>query len=164
VLRQVLEAGSIGGYYKDPEKRKLLKPEAVWEVENGLARTPAEIKQAIDDRAAFCDAAAKLYTQFDYLLLPSAQVFPFAKTTHWPSEVAGVKMKTYHEWMTIVVPGSLWGAPTVSVPVGFSKAGLPMGMQIIGKQRDDLGVLQVAHAYDRATRWPEKRLPPMLMA
>ena len=59
----------------------------------------------------------------------------------------------------VAVPTSLWGTPTISIPVGFNAAGLPMGMQVIGRTKDDLGVLQIASAYDSATRWPERHLP-----
>jgi amidase len=161
-LRHVAQAATIGPFYDDAAKRPLLKPEAIWEVEGAEALAPEQIHRATEDRAAFYAAAAKLFTRFDYLVLPSSQVFPFARTTHWPAEIAGVRMETYHQWMSVVVPASLLGAPVVDVPVGFDSAGLPMGMQIIGRPHDDLGVLQLAHAYDRRTQWPMKRLPPLL--
>jgi amidase len=71
-------------------------------------------------------------------------------------------MDTYHRWMEVVLPWTLSGCPVISVPVGFNPSGLPMGLQIIGKPHGDLAVLQVAYAYEQATGWVSKRLPPML--
>jgi amidase len=68
-------------------------------------------------------------------------------------------MDTYHRWMEVVVPASLIGLPALSVPVGFSDTGLPMGMQIIGRSGDDAGVLAIGQAYHRATGWPQRRPP-----
>ena len=104
----------------------------------------------------------RLFERYEYLLLPSAQVFPFDATTHWPKAMNGKTMDTYHRWMEVVVPGSLAGSPIISMPVGFSKDGLPMGMQIIGRRHADFAVLQLAYAYEQATNWVGQRLPPLI--
>jgi amidase len=62
-------------------------------------------------------------------------------------------MDSYHRWMEVVAPGTLSGCPAISLPAGFSPpglgaAGLPMGVQIIGKPRADLAVLRIAHLYE----------------
>ena len=71
-------------------------------------------------------------------------------------------MASYHQWMEVVTPATLAGLPALSLPAGFSDAGLPMGMQLIGRRGDDLGVLQLAEAYHQATDWPRRRRPPEL--
>jgi amidase len=68
-------------------------------------------------------------------------------------------MDTYHRWMEVVVPASLIGLPALSVPVGFSDTGLPMGMQIIGRSGDDAGVLAIGQAWHLATEWPQHHPP-----
>ncbi len=93
--------------------------------------------------------------------MPSAQVFPFDAGATWPRAVAGRAMASYHQWMEIVIPATLAGLPALGLPAGFSAAGLPMGMQLIGRRGDDLGVLQLAEAYHRATDWPGRRPPPL---
>ena len=86
-------------------------------------------------------------------------MFPFDAETHWPKEVAGRAMDTYHRWMEVVAYASLAGLPVANVPVGFGGGGLPMGMQLIGRPRADLSVLQLAHAYDEATGWVREHPP-----
>ena len=86
-------------------------------------------------------------------------MFPFDAETPWPTEIAGREMDTYHRWMEVVTYASLAGLPVAGVPAGFNDSGLPMGLQLIGRPRGDLAVLQAAHAYDQATRWVE-RCPP----
>jgi amidase len=64
--------------------------------------------------------------------------------------------------MEVVVPGTMSGCPAISVPAGFNSAGLPMGLQIIGKAQADLAVLQLAYAYEQATQWVQMRPPALL--
>ena len=104
----------------------------------------------------------KLFQTYDYVLLPSAQVFPFDALEHWPKEINGKKMDTYHRWMEVVIPATMAGVPAIDVPVGFGAAGLPMGMQVIGKPHADFAVLQLAHAYEQAAPWTRDHLPSLL--
>ena len=80
-----------------------------------------------------------------------------------PRVVNGVTMDTYHRWMEVVIGATLAGCPAISVPVGFSASGLPMGLQIVGPHHADLAVLQLAHAYEQATNWVRDH-PPSLIA
>ncbi len=162
MLRHWLLAGDLFDLYRDVAKRKLMKPEAQWEVEGGLRLSALEVYNASRARSEWYVAMRKLFQKYDYLLLPSAQVFPFDATVHWPKAINGVAMDTYHRWMEVVVPASLLGFPTINVPVGFSPQGLPMGMQIIGRHNADLAVLQIAYAYEQATDWVRAHLPPLL--
>lgn len=161
-LRHWMVAGSLGGAYTDPAKRELLKPEAIWEVENGLKLSAMDVFRASAARSDWYRAISKLFERYDYLLLPSAQVFPFDKTWDWPKEIAGKAMDTYHRWMEVVIPATLSGCPAANVPVGFNEQGLPMGLQIIGRHQADMAVLQLAHAYEQASRWYQRCPPPML--
>ena len=161
-LRHWMVAGSLGAAYSDPAKRELLKPEAIWEVENGLKLSAMEVFRASAARSDWYRAISRLFERYDYLLLPSAQVFPFDKTWDWPKEIAGKAMDTYHRWMEVVIPATLSGCPAANVPVGFNEQGLPMGIQIIGKHQADMAVLQLAHAYEQASRWYQRCPPPML--
>ncbi|MGH8353756.1 MAG: amidase family protein, partial [Pseudomonas sp.] len=161
-LRHWLVAGSLGAAYADPDKRAQLKPEACWEIENGLRLSAMDVYRASAARSDWFRALGRLFEQYDYLLLPSAQVFPFDKQIHWPREIEGVAMDTYHRWMEVVIPGTLSGCPVANVPVGFNADGLPMGLQIIGRHQADLAVLQLAHAYEQASQWFQRCPPPLL--
>jgi amidase len=161
-LRHWLIAGKLGASYKDPAKRAQMKPEAIWEIENGLKLNADQVYQASVARSDLYRAVLKLFDTYEYLVLPSAQVFPFESSTHWPKTINGVTMDTYHRWMEVVILASLLGFPTVNVPVGFHGNGLPMGMQIIGRRHADFSVLQLAYAYEQATNWVRDQSPPLL--
>jgi amidase len=161
-LRQWLIAGELEPLYKEAVMRSRLKPEARWEVESGQKLSALDVYRASSARSRWYQAAAELFEQCDYLLLPSAQLFPFDASISWPRAINGVAMDTYHRWMEVVVPASLLGGPVLSVPVGFGRGALPMGLQIIGPRQADFAVLQLGFAYDCETGWVSKRLPPLL--
>jgi amidase len=161
-LRHWLTAGELEALYVDPAKRARMKPEAQWEVAGGLTLSALDVYHASMARSEWYRAAAGLFAQFDFLLLPSAQVFPFDARVHWPQSINDVTLDTYHRWMEVVVPASLLSGPVLNVPVGFGKQGLPMGMQIIGRNHADFAVLQLGYAYDQATRWVSKRMPALI--
>jgi amidase len=89
-------------------------------------------------------------------------VFPFDAQTHWPTEIDGVKMDTYHRWMEVVIPVTMSGCPALAVPAGFNRAGLPTGLQIVAPNHGELACLQLAFAYEAATGWTSKRQPALL--
>ncbi|HEX7890712.1 MAG TPA: amidase [Ramlibacter sp.] len=160
-LRQMLTGGKLRAVYARPELRALMKPEALWEVEQGLQLTGAQLAEASAQRTQVYHAFRRLFERFDYVVAPSAQVFPFPAEQHWPQSVAGVAMDTYHRWMEIVSPFTLAGLPVASVPVGFGAGGLPMGLQLAGPPRADLPVLALAQAWERISPWDKQR-PPAL--
>lgn len=143
--------------YDDPEKRKLMKPEAVFEYEGSGKYDARAIYAASEKRSAWYKTVVKLFEKYDYLAVPTAQVFAFDKTMHWPKEVAGRKMDTYHRWMEVVTHWTMSGSPVVAVPAGFNAAGLSMGIQIIGRPRGDFDLLRLAHAWECAGDWLARR-------
>lgn len=161
-MRAFLVAGSLRQHYHDPSKRAVMKPEAIWEVERGMSLSAADVYEAAVDRTAWYLHVCELFKDFDYLVMPTAAVFPFDVTTPWPAVISGRSMDTYHRWMEAVIPATLAGLPAISVPAGFSADGLPTGLQIIGKPQADLAVLQLAHAYEQVTGWVEKQKPALL--
>jgi amidase len=161
-LRHWMTAGNLGHFYHQAAQREQLKPEVLWEVEAGLRLSAAEVYQASANRSSFYQVINRMFKTYDYFLLPSAQVFPFAADVHWPREIDGRKMDTYHRWMEVSLFATLVGCPAINVPVGFNQDGLPMGMQIIGRNFADLAVLQLAFSYEQATQLVDKHPSPLL--
>ncbi len=148
--------------YRDPVKRAQLPPSAIYEIENGLKLSAYDVAAASQTRTRFGGSLRNFFARYDYLALPTAQVFAFAAEDRTVEEIAGRKMKTYHEWMQSAVPAAMAGAPAAALPAGFDTRGRAMGIQLIGRPRRDLELLRLAHAYDVATRWPSRRPPPAI--
>ncbi|WP_170329136.1 amidase [Ruegeria arenilitoris] len=138
-------------------QRTALKDTAQWELDRGLALTAMQVHEASVTRSEWFRCAAALFQDYDALILPSAQVWPFEIETPYPTEIAGTAMDTYHRWMEVMVPVSLIGLPCLSVPVGFGTEGLPMGMQVFGPMGSDARILSIGATYHAATGWPQKR-------
>jgi amidase len=111
-------------------------------------------------RSDWFTSLAGLFARYDALVLPAAQVWPFAKLARYPTEIAGRAMDTYHRWMEIVVPVSLAGLPALAAPAGFGPQDLPAGLQIFGPRGSDRRLLRLGQAWHRATDWPNRRPPP----
>lgn len=161
VLRAYQVGSVLRQHHADPARRAVMKPEACWEVERGARLTAYELADAQVERTAWYHVVRDLFSRHDYLVAPSAQVFPFDAAVHWPRQIAGRDMDTYHRWMEVVVPITMSGGPALNVPAGFDPSGLPTGIQLIGRPHDELGCLQLAHAYEQATGWVARR-PPAL--
>ena len=160
-LRAMLNAGGMKPLYDDPAKRLQLKPETIWEIEQGRGLTAQAVYEASTIRSRYYAHMARLFSKYDAVILPTAQVWPFPVETRWPQSIDGHAMDTYHRWMEVVIPVSLIGLPALNVPVGFGASGLPMGMQIAGPVGADDKILAIGQAYHLATDWPGKR-PPAL--
>ena len=146
VWRRWSVAARIAPHLKNPANRALIKPEALWEYDQGQQLTGMQTVEAAADRTAFYRHLLGLFERFDVLALPTAQCWPFDAEWRWPRRIGDRTMDTYHRWMEVVIYATFAGLPCISIPVGFGAAGLPMGMQLIGKPLGDRAVLQLAHA------------------
>ena len=155
-------AAELRMQYADPAQRAMMKPELQWEIENGLNTSALEIAVASRVRTAWYHSVLRFFEKYDFMIAPAGQVFPFDAKIHWPKEVGGVAMDTYHRWMQVMIPISMSGCPALSVPAGFNDRGLPMGIQIVGPNHAEMACMQLAHAYDQASNWVEKHPPPLL--
>ncbi|MDG2403922.1 MAG: amidase [Paracoccaceae bacterium] len=158
-LRSWSIAGDSGLLYLNKESYQALKPAMIWEIERGLSLSAMQVHAASVIRSDWYRRAAKLFSQFDALILPSAQTWPFPSEWVFPEEINGTAMDSYHRWMEVVVPVSLAGFPALNLPVGFGDKGLPMGVQMFGPRGADRALLQIGEAYHYATNWCD-RFPP----
>lgn len=151
VWRHFLVAASLVPLLTDESKRELMKPEALWEVDRGLALTAPQITNAAVERTSFNHAFVSLFDHFDVLAIPTTQVWPFPIDQRWPARIGDREMDTYHRWMEVTTYATFTGLPAISVPVGMDERGLPMGMQLIGQRVGDIELLRLAAAYESAT-------------
>jgi amidase len=159
-LRSFSVATRLAPIWANEAARARLNAQAVWEVERGRALSASDLQRASALRSAWLRRAIAFFADYDALILPTAQVFPFDLRLPWPTEIARRAMDTYHRWMEVMIPASLLGLPALAVPAGFDVRGLPMGLQIIGAPGRDMEVLQLGQAWHRATDWPSRRPPP----
>lgn len=158
-LRAWQAGGGLLDLYNDPARRALLKPEAIFEVEGALRLSAIDVRAASVVRTQWYEAVRRLFQHYDYLIAPTAQVFPFDAAQDWPHAIAGLPMQTYHEWQKAQFLITLTGCPALAVPAGFNPAGLPTGIQIVAPVWQERACLQLAHAYMQANDWV-KRCPP----
>ncbi len=143
------------------QHRDLLKDTVIWNVEEGRALSGPDIGRAARLRSEIYGRAHRFFAEYEFLLLPVSQVPPFPADIPYPMEVGGVPMQTYIEWMRTCSRITVTAHPAISVPAGFTPEGLPVGLQIVGRARDDWGVLQLAHAFEQDTgHW--RRRPPLV--
>ncbi len=158
-LRQFIVSGLCGEIVASDKLRALVKPELVWEVEQGWKLPATELWKATVARTEWTLALQALFARFDFLVLPAAQVFPFDAELDWPKSIAGRAMDTYHRWMEVVIGPTLAGLPVAAVPGELSADGLPTGLQIVGPAQQDFATLQMAHAYEQACQYTRRRSP-----
>lgn len=148
-LRSLSLKNDLYEIFRDKNKVNFLKPEIIWEIERALTISNANYEQAIYKRNKWKKYTDLLFERFDFLALPSTQVFPFLEKVKYPIEINGKNLDTYHRWMEVVVPASLIGLPTISIPCGFNTKGLPIGIQIIGKYANDIEVLCTSNLIEK---------------
>ena len=139
--------------------RDLVKDTIEWEVERGSKLSGADISRALALRSRAWDRMRVFQEKYEYFIAPTTQVLPFDINQPYPTEIAGVKMSTYIEWQKSCILISALENPAISVPCGFTADGLPVRLQIVGRHRDEWSVLQLAHAFEQATKIGQRRPP-----
>ena len=143
------------------ENRDLLKDTMIWDIEQGVDLSGPDIGWAESERTALFLRMHAFMDQYEFILCPVTQVPPFDVNQPFISEINGVKMGSFIDWMKSCYYITITGHPAISVPCGFTENGLPVGIQIVGRYRDDFGVLQLAKAFEEATRFWQ-HLPSIL--
>lgn len=137
--------------------REQMKDTVIWNIEEGQKLTGPQIGQAERKRTELYQRVRQFMERYEFLVLPVSQVPPFEVTQRYVTEINGVKLDTYLDWMRSCYYITVTGLPAISVPCGFTPEGLPVGMQIVGRHHDDFGVLQLAHAFEEATGFGRRR-------
>ncbi|GAA2634158.1 amidase [Streptomyces vastus] len=139
------------------EHRHRMATDVVWNIEEGRKLTGPDLGRAQMLQAALFHRVREFFESYDLLLLPVSQVVPFDIRLPYPASVDGTPMETYLDWMRSAYLISVTGCPALSVPAGFTPAGLPVGLQIVGPHRQDRAVVDAGYAFERATRTGERR-------
>src|SRR5580700_478634 len=127
------------------------------EIEEGLRLTGTDLAHAETAHGQLWRHFQAFLEKYEYFILPTTQVPPFDINTPYPKEIAGVKFDSYIDWMKSCWYISATGNPAATVPGGFTSEGLPVGVQIVGRDRQDFSVLQMAHAFEQATGFGKKQ-------
>ena len=139
------------------EHRSVMKPEAIWDIEAGAQLTGADVARAIIKHGALLERMRVFQEKYEFLLCAVNQVPPFDAGLDWPKSIEGVAMENYVAWMKSTYWISTTCRPALSVPAGFTPEGLSVGIQIVGRHRDDLGVLRLGYAFEQATQVGQRR-------
>ena len=138
--------------------RHLVKDTILWEIDRGVRFTAKEIGDAEVKRTELYHRMRRFMERYEFFVLPVTQVLPFDVRLPHVTEIEGVAMETYIDWMKSCYYISVFGNPAISVPCGFTADALPVGMQIVARHRDDWGLLQMARAFEQACdvsrHWP----------
>ncbi|WP_322510870.1 amidase [Chloroflexus sp.] len=141
-------------------ERPRIKDTVVWNIEAGRALSGPQVGHAMRRHAALLARLHEFMQTYEFIIAPVSQVPPFPVEQPYITEINGVPMRNYIEWMRSCYYISVCNTPAISVPAGFTSDGLPVGLQIIGRPRADVSVLQLAYAYEQATQhW--QRHPPL---
>ncbi len=154
-LRAALQAANHGETLR--LHRDKLKPEAIWNIEEGLKLDAAAVGKAMILQSDLYARVNAFMERYEFILCAVNQVPPFPVEERYPKEIDGVAMTHYIEWMQSAYWITATRRPAISVPAGFTPEGLPVGIQIVGRDRADVSVMQLAQAFEGATRFWERR-------
>jgi amidase len=122
-------------------KRDQLKPEVIWNIEEGLKLTVEQLERAEAQRIAMTARTLEFFKTYDLLLAPATIVPPFPIENRYVAECAGKKFDNYVEWLGIVYAITLVCCPALSLPCGFTASGLPVGLQVVAPPRGEAQLL-----------------------
>ena len=142
------------------QRPEWLKDTIRYEIGEAERQTAADVGRAQTRQSLMFEQSRQFFDKFDFFVLPVTQVSPFDVNVPFPTEIAGTPMASYIDWMRSCWYVTFMSNPAISVPAGFTASGLPIGLQIVGRHRDDWSVLQIAHAFEQATRHGRKRPAP----
>ncbi len=145
--------------YKDllARHRSQFKEDAIWDIESGSRLSGEKVGWALAQQGALLERMRQFQEKYEFLVCAVNQVPPFDASEPWPASIDGVAMENYVAWMKSTYWISTTCCPAISVPAGFTDDGLPVGIQIVGRYRDDVNVLKCAHAFEQATRVGSRR-------
>ncbi len=144
----------------DPEFKRLVNPLVIGNIEEGLKFSIRDLARAERQRSDLWQRVKTFFDRYDLLLTPTVPIPPFPAETVFPTEINGKPMGSYLDWVMLTYAISMTGLPAISVPCGWTKGGLPVGLQIVGRRQGEGNLLKAAAAYEEAAPWAD-RIPPL---
>jgi amidase len=138
--------------------RSEMKPEAIEEIEAGARVTGMDVANAMARHVDLMARMALFQERYEVLVCAVSQVPPFDIDIAWPREIAGVGMESYVAWMKSAYLISATWCPSIALPAAFTSDGLPVGLQCVGRYREDARLLSFAKAIEE--RHPTGRIRP----
>ncbi len=138
------------------QRPEWVKDTIKYEVAEAERLTTADVGRALARQTLMYDQSRQFFEKYDYFVLPVTQVAPFDVNVPYPTSIAGTPMTTYIDWMRTCWYVTFMSNPAISVPAGFTAAGLPVGIQIVARHHDEWSLLQMAHAFEQATQHGRK--------
>jgi amidase len=145
--------------FDDPRFKKLVNPLVIGNIEEGLKLSIRDIARAERHRSELWQRVNNFLQNYDFLLTPTVAIPPFPAETIYPMEINGKPMEHYVDWIMLTYAITITCLPALSVPCGWTKGGLPVGLQIVGRRHGESRVLRAAAAYEVAAPWADKRPP-----
>jgi amidase len=139
----------------------LMQKGLVWNIKQGLSLTPEQIGAGERLRTRLWHRVREFMERRDLLILPTVAVPPFPVEQPYPTEINGKPLDNYTQWFFLTYGITVTGLPAISVPCGFTRSGLPVGLQIVGRRRQEATVLRAAAAFEAAAPWADK-IPPVV--
>lgn len=152
VLRALTLADELGPLYRRHGDR--LKPDLAWNIQKGLDLTIEDIGKAERARGAMIARMGAFWEKYDLLACPVMQALPFPIEENYPKAIGGKEQKTYIDWITVTFAITLTGCPALSLPVGLSESGLPVGVQLVAPPRQEARLLSAAAALEELIGFP----------
>ena len=149
---QTLRAAQFAASYNPLMKdhRDQLKPEIIWNIEKGLQLSSEQVADAEVARGALYHRTMEFFRGYDLLVSPAAPTPAFDVDIRYPTEINSVELETYISWSLITYSLTLTACPVISVPCGFTRSGLPVGLQIMAPRAQEHMLLSAAAAFEAA--------------
>ena len=141
------------------QKPEWVKDTIRWEIAEAERQSAADVAHAMERQAKMYADSERFFQRYDYFVLPVTQVAPFDVNTPYPTSIDGRPMPTYIDWMRSCWYVTFMANPAISLPAGFTNSGLPVGLQLVGRHRDEWSVLRMAYAFEQATQHGKRRPP-----
>lgn len=139
--------------------REQMNPNLVRNIEQGFSLTTQQVGEAEKERTEIYHRVRQFFEEYDLLLTPTVAVPPFPVEVPYPKEIDGQPMISYTDWFLLTYAITITGLPAISIPCGWTSAGLPVGLQIVGRRLAEAIVLKAAAAFEALSPWHGKRPP-----